>query len=448
MAAVTSPTLRKYLSVGTGIGIVVRGADLEVTAVQARPNGPKILGGLHIENFRERPAAEWGQDYAGFLQKFEASRQAALVIIPRQSVIARLVTLPGVSDADAQAAIAFQLDSLHPFGDDETYSDFQRVAKTDHFVVAIVRRETIDSLTALFAEAGVKLAGITFSGSAFFSSLRLFGAQPAPALLSVLELESGGAPSVEFYAESEAKPFFSTEFEMPVEQAERLVRSETRLAPEVEMCDVMRLLPITNAAPDTWDLSDPGRSRSALGYAAALAAACPHLGQPVNLLPLELRAGSSRLVYVPTLFLTLVLLCLMAAWFYQPRWMDKKYLETLNAEIARVEPKARQLEALDRRIVQSADRIRLLSDFRKQTRADLDLLLETTKLLPPPAFVSNLTISRGEVNITGEIGQAEGMLKKLDGSPMLVGAEFVMPISRGQQGEAFRVKAKREGAAK
>ena len=447
MAELTAPLLRQLFRFGTGAGIVVGESDLQICLARVRPNAARVLATLRIEDFRHRPAAEWGADYAAFLKAHAASHHAALVVLPRHEVIVRIVRLPGVTDEDAPAAIRFQLDALHPFQDEDVVSDFQRAGRSDAFTVAIARRSLIDFYTALFSEAGIQLAGFTFSGGAVFPSSRLFRPHAPGGLLAVTGLRAGTRAPVEIYGESESHPLFSAVFDAPLDRAASLAAAEMRLEPGAEARDLIDILPPWQSAPDTLDFSDAGRSRFAPQWAAALAAACPRLGAPVNLLPVELRANSSRLLYVPTIVLGVILFVLLGALLAEKSWMEQRYTGLLDSEVARLAPRASQVEALDRKIAGSSLRIQQLDHFRRRTRGHLDIILEATQILPPPAFLISIQISPREVTLAGEIEQADTLLKRLDSSPRFVNSEFTMPLARSASGEIFRIRSTREGSS-
>src|SRR6476646_3628180 len=105
--------IRKLLAFGTGAGIEIRGGDLEIAVARVRPFGIEVTGRLTIRGFRERPAAEWGSEYNGFLKACSASHVAATVLLPRQDVIVRQIALPGVASGDLEGAVELQLDTLH-----------------------------------------------------------------------------------------------------------------------------------------------------------------------------------------------------------------------------------------------------------------------------------------------------------------------------------------------
>ena len=219
-----------------------------------------------------------------------------------------------------------------------------------------------------------------------------------------------------------------------------------RLEPEYEVRDLIDLLPAWQSAPESFDFSDAGRSRFAPLWAAALSAACPHLGTPVNLLPVELRSVSSRAAYVPTIALSVILALMVLALFAERAWMDRRYSAQLASEIARLTPRATRVEALDRKMADSSLRIQQLDQFRRRTRAHLDIVLDLTQMLPPPAYLTSLQIGPKEVILAGEIEQADTLLKKLDASPRFAASEFTMPLARSGAGEVFRIRTQREGS--
>ncbi|MCS7043245.1 MAG: hypothetical protein N2036_04665 [Bryobacteraceae bacterium] len=442
MAAVTplleSPALRRALRFGTGVGIAVEGGALEVCLARVRPAAVHLLGQIRIEGFRERPASEWGREYAAFVESHQASHLAAWLVLPRHEVVVRHLRLPGVSDTDAPAAIAFQMDSLHPFGGEEVVHDFQRAGRTASFTVAVAERRIIDSYAALFAEAGIRLAGLTFSGSAVFVSLRL-SAAPSPAgLLAVRVLGDGPEPLTEIYGESPSWPLFSAVSDAPPERAAALAAAEMRLEADARPCGWLEILPPP---------AGPAQPQSPAAWAAALAAACPHLGQPLNLLPPALRASSSRMQYLPTAALAGVLLLLGGALAAESAWADRQYRKALEAEAARLAPAARRVEQLDRELAAAVQRIELLNAFRSRTRAHLDILLELTRMIEPPGMLLSVQITPDQVLLWGESDRADELLKKLEESPRFAGAEFTAPLTRGQSGDIFRIRARREGGA-
>lgn len=447
MAALTHPLLRRALCFGSGTGLDLGARDLRAAIVRVRPSGPALVAETVIHAFRERPAAEWGAELQKFLAAHEAEPLAAIALLPREEVVMRLIALPGLNDDDTSAAIRLQSDTLHPWGDDEdVVTDFQRLPASPFCAVALARRETIDAYTAVFTEAGIKLAGFSLLASAVHRASRIFTPQPAQPRLALAGLAAGISDGVEVYGESEAKPLFSAKFDAGPDRAIALSVAEMRIDMIDEIPDLFHLLPLSTAAPDGADLSDQARSLRAPAYAAALAAASLHLGEPLNLLPSALRRGASKALYVPTLALCVLLAAALAGMAFQGRILERRHMDRLHAEIQRLEPAAKRLEASDRETAAMAQRIQLIDSFRKRAHADLEALKEVNRLLPPPAFVQQLLIESGTVSVAGEADQAEALLKKFDESPLFRDTEFTMPLNRGMSGESFRLRTKRESA--
>jgi len=436
---IRNPELRKWLAIGTGVGLEVGQRDLRVTVARVRPSGVKVLGATVIENFRQRPAAEWGAEYAAFLNRLGAGHLAATVLLPRRDVIVRPLALPGVANRDLAAAIGFQIDALHPYPEEEAAWVWSRLDGSESVLIGIVRRELIAQQVSLFAEAGVKVAAFTFSAAVLYSVLRLLGAPPAGGFLALRETEDG----LEAYGESQARPVFSAEFPASRERAAAMAAAELRLPADSEPLEAAELLPRPKTFPEGFDLS-----LQTLSYAAALAGACPRLALPLNLLPAEHRAAGSRAVYVPTLVLLVLLAAVSAGLAMISPIEDRRYLAALRAEIARLEPEARKAAQLDQAIQATRARARLLDDFRRRSKADLDLLAELTRLLAPPTWLNQLEITRDSVTVAGDAEQAAGLLKLLDESPLLANSEFTMPIARVGQAEAFRIRSLREGGSR
>ena len=435
--------LRKWLAVGTGVGIEISNRDLNITVARVRPSGVRVLGSLTIVNFRDQPAAEWGAVYMNFLRKLGSAYLTATVLLPREEVIVRQVALPGVADRDVAAALNYQIESLHPYAEEDAVYGWSRIRKTPAILVGITRREVLDRYSALFNEAGVKVSAFTFCAATMYAALRLYTTPNADGFVAIGPRPSGdNVEAYEIYGESPARPLFSAALEMPEDRARTLALSELRLAPDAEALPFEAVLPKPLAAPEGDDLS-----RVPLLYATALAGACPRLAQPVNLLPESQRAMRSRWMFVPTIALGSVLLLLAGAAGLSGAYENRRYLSTLDQERTRIEPKAKRAAALQREIAVLRNRAQVLDNFRARSRDDMDALNELTKTLAPPTWLNGLQLTRTQLSITGETDQATPLLKALDGTKQFKRSEFTLPMTRVQGGEAFSIRAAREGVS-
>jgi hypothetical protein len=330
---------RKLLAFGSGVGLEIGATNLEVAVARVRPNRIQVLGRHTIEDYATRPAAEWGAEYARFLKAAGAERLSATVLLPRREVIVRQIALPGVAAKDIEGAIRFQLDTLHPYGEDDVVWGWSPLAYGG-VLVGIVLRSTIERYVALFAEAGVAARSFTFSAAAVHAGIRLNGeGLPSEGFVALSRTATG---AVEVYGESRSRPLFSAEFDLGPERAATLALSELRLAADTATRTLEEMLPKPAINPVQNDLS-----RNALPYATALSGACPRFAPAANVLPAEHRRFNSRAVFIPTMVLAALLLLVAGSMAAYGSWSEKQYLKQINAEIAKLEPLHKRADFLD-----------------------------------------------------------------------------------------------------
>lgn len=432
-----SKDLRKLLAFGSGVGIEIGADALEVIAARVRPSKVEVLGRLLIENYAGRPAAEWGAQYARFLKPLGMGYLSATVLLPRREVIVRQVALPGVAPKDVESAIRFQIDTLHPYGEEDVVWGSSRLAYGS-VLIGIVRREVVDRYRLLFNEAGILVNSFTFSAAAVHAAVRLNGQAGAQGFVALGRTAAGG---VEVYGESQSRPVFSAEFNLPPQRAAGLALAELRLPPDTEALTFEQVLPKPAVNPVENDLS-----RNALPYATALAGACPRLAPSANVLPPEHRRSSSRAILIPTLILAGILLAIAGGMLAWSSYVDRRYLARLNAEIARLDPIAQRAAALDRQVGKTRAQTELLDRFRAQTRLDLDALNELTRIIVPPAWASAINLNRDTVRITGEAPDAAPLVKILDSSSFFENSapDYINRAGNGGAGETFQIHTSRE----
>jgi Tfp pilus assembly protein PilN len=420
--------LKKLLAFGSGVGIQIvgpRGSEsLRICAAKVRPGSSTVRGGFTIEDFPHQPAGQWGTDYAAFVRKLGMKAASAVVVLPRADVIVRPIALPGVADKDLENAVRFQMDGLHPYNEEDVYSSWTRLPGTSQVLVAVARRETVERYAAPLEEAGIKIGGFTCSAAVVYSALRIFGGKPAAELMAV---DQDGP--LEFYGESPSRPVFSATFDTELERAAALAAAELRIDPQSTAIPLATLL---GAEP-------------AVAFAAAMSSACPMHTLAVNLLPEERRQTGSVLRWVPSVAFATIALLLAAGLAMLPGYQKDRTLRSLQAQIREVQPQADRAAKLDKQVATLQQRIQLLDDMRRHTKADIDVLAELTKLLPPPTWLSGTEITTKQVTISGETNQAEPLLRVLDASPLFESSEVQMQV-RTAASELFRIRTNREGA--
>ena len=412
--------MMRWMMYGSGVGIEIEPRELHCAVMKARPAGAETVAKHVIENFAERPATEWGTEYAAFLKQHGLTHAAAVAVLPRNEVTVRLVTLPALTGKDLDAAVRYQVDGLHPYPDDEVAFSYVRLGETGTVLVAMARNEVIERYATLFAEAGVALAGFSVSAATLWGARRIASAGPHEAVLAMAETDG----LIEVYGESQARPVYSAVFsEVSAGRAREVAQAELRLPDETPLTAMYELAP-----------------------AAGLLSAVPRAALALNLLPEAMRRDHSKLWLIPTLALLAVLAVLGGLLAYQWRYENEKLLAKLTREIHAMEPRAADAGKLEKRIESTRAQLLMLENLRGRTRTDLDSLLELTRMLAPPVWAQGFFLSETLVTLTGEAVQSEGLLKQIDESPRFKNSEFIS-VGRGAAGEVFQIRAQRETPA-
>jgi len=470
---------KKLFRIGTGCGIEIRGDDLLVIAAKSRPNGVSVIGRKRLARFRERPPREWGGEYTAFLKDLGLSHLAATVTIPRGDVIVRQIQLPPLKGKDLAAAVQYQIDTLHPFGEDEVYYSFAPLREIDKMGgelpvgVVIAEKLKIDEYADLFEAAGIPVSAFSVAAASFFAVMRVrWDKPPTPFLITDFR-----GDKLEIYGEGTNRPLFSAEFDLSVlapTRALQLAGSDLRLegdeaailavcgerpVPEgaardadsqpgdyfalegeaaFEQRSVSEILPAPLSAPLEFEVR-----RDAAALAVALEAACPRLGWRANLLPEARRKSSSRWMYAPTIVLGSLLCLLLIAFLARGPIQDRAYVAALKAEQARLAATVEKARASAVSIADSRRRIGRLQSLERRTETDMKVLAELSELIPDTAWLRELQIDDGGIQITGEAESAAPLLGRLNDSRYLAEAAFSTSLREGDAGQRFQITAVR-----
>ena len=427
------PFVQKWRSFGSGLGIEIGPSSLFVTLTSVRPNGIHILDSLEILRYRERPAAEWGDDFQNFLTKNKIRHLSATVVLPSADAVSRSLSLPGVPDKELASAVLYQLDGLHPFTEEEAVHSYSRLGAphAGTLSVAIARNSVIEDYATLFDEAGVAVSAFITPAAAIYSALRILQLPPAESFLAILEDERG----LLVYGETPTFPIYCVPFNQDPNRAIASASSQIRLPENAPAARLAALLPHT----EKLQLTPP------LSYAASLAGALPGQALTINLLPSARRTLISPWRWVPTAVLMVLLMSLGLALAYIQDFENHRLLTRLDAEIAKYKIPLANHKSLETQIAETRKKIDYLRTVAAFPRQDLDSLRELTRILPANAFLSRMDISRSTVTLAGEIDQATELLKLLDSSPLFKDSEFSSAPGRSPQGkEMFNIRAARE----
>ncbi len=481
---------------GTSIGIAVRDNHLDVVCLRGRGRSVIVTGFLRVEGFLSRPVAEVAQQYQRFRRDNHALATSALVALPRGAGLVRTLDLPAEVQTELARAIAYQVDSLHPFEEGSVYFDYGMLPEPHassagdgaamaadtqgrrlRAAVALVEKDTLDRLYEWFCRTGMDVAGFTLSTAALYQVLG--GAAPEQRLNGhgarrPLVLVDRRGQALEILGLAADGAFYSKEVaaDAPLRKEVEFCIAELRVNPE-ESPLLLRTGDSDAAPTETAEAAPEGTGfaqarleegllaatpeiRSAefrlrehlVAYAAALPGIerrLPGLAPPPglrwNLLPAEKRIYRSHWAHVAAGALAALALVLFAAWGMTGWVQDRLYASWLNSEINKLAPRVQYLERLDTRQKSLLAKLELLERQRGDIPRKLEAWGELTRLVPHPAWLQNLQFNDSQVMAMGQADSASNILQALSQSVHFQQPEFSTAISKNPEGrEVFQIR--------
>ncbi len=427
--------LQRWLTIGIGIGIEVRGPDLNVFVAKVRPRGAIIIGQLLIRAFDERPPSELKTEYKTFLRQLGVARTGAVLLLPRDDVCCRTIKLPGVKDGLVPSALNFEVDSYYPWRDEVPVWDWVRIRMSSSVLLVMTSRAVVQRYLTLFEQMDIKVSHFTCEPAALYASVHMFGHSRRGAFLVMGEDQGDQV----VYGESDSMPLYSIRLQASFEKARSLAIGQLRASSDIGV------IPLSEAVPATFISAPAGEPFSwSMAYAAALCARTPRFVRTLNLLPRQ--SGWRRLShgYTPTFTLLMLVVLAMGVLISTSSMAETRYYSAISTAIERVQPQARESAELDRKIAILRRRAQTIDTFRMRSKDDLDALSELTQLITPPTWISSFSLTGRGLLVSGQSDQAAALLKIIDASTQFSGSDFSTPVTRDGKLDRFSIRAKRK----
>jgi len=441
------------------VGVDPTDADggLNLVALSQRFRRLTVLGALQLPDAAAEAAPS---KVSAFLARHGVQGARVVACLPRESVLVRFMDLPAEAEKRLAQVVGYQIDSLHPFAEDQVHWDCtvisrQADGKQVRVLVVIAEKSRLRSYCDLLRRVGLKVGSLTLSAACLGALIK--DRIPAVALVACVRgqgLELAGFSQGSLCATRE----------VPIQPkdgaAERFDRELHSVRSVLDPGESAELpLFICGEAPGAFAevltgataLPRPGPrlTQSAdfdLGkYFTALAAAyagIPHPGAAaVNLLPVEERWQPTRGLRGPAYALG-VAAALLGAMVLGHGWIENiRYARALDREIARLEPRAAGVRRESQEASVLVTRAARLEDLRDETWRKLEILRELTHLLPDGTWVDEVQLGEGTVEVFGQSAHAADLVQPLENSRYFTQVEFTSPITRnGQDKEVFRMR--------
>ncbi len=473
---------------GANIGIAIRGKDLEVVCLRGRWRSLVVTGFLRLEDYQARPVAEVAAQYQRFRREHHALATSATVALPRGAGLIRTLELPAEVAPNLAQAVAYQVDSLHPFEEGAVYFDYSLLPRSSapaaggpgaagrlRVAVVLVEKKALDPLYDWLCRAGIDVAAFTLSTAGLYQALAGASGPAAangqagrrPVVLLDQRDETteilGIAPDGAFCSREAPAgapldrevQFCAAELRLKPEEAPRLIFTGSGAAIPIEGGEVTRLeqdvvaLPEVRPATRSAGSGPDFRLREHFpGYAAALAGlerrlpgSAPAAGLRWNLLPAGKRIYRSQWAHAAAYVLAALLVALGAAWLLTAAVQDRLYASWLDGRARALRPRVEQLDKLDSRQKALLARLEVLNGQQQDIARKLEAWQELTRLLPPPGWLQMLHFTENQVVAQGVAESASALLQAVNQSPHFTQAEFVGAISKNNEGrEVFHVR--------
>jgi Tfp pilus assembly protein PilN len=432
------------------VGLALRDGWVDVVAVRMGLRARNVIAAFSVPADDEAATVIRGQ-----LAEAGVRARRAHVGLPRRSVVAKAVELPQVPGADLRGMVGYELERHLPFAPSEAVFDFEVLeagaGRPVRVLLVAAERRSQERIREILRDVGLTPRLVTVS---VHSVARVADdGRHARIFLWV------DASDAELAVVSHGRVVASRAFPLPPdgdtrEQALTAELARTLAAlPEADRAAVAEIV-VDGVPPATVSVdSIPVRGAGAVppdvaapAHASplALAVALERPGRKplvANLLPDELRPRPFPWPLAATAALSLLTVGIGLAMPAVSFVKERRALTALEEQISRLAPEVRRAEELAAEVERARREAATIRAFDDQGVRPLPMLQELTDTMPADAWLTNLSVDRGGLELAGFANAAAQLIPLLEASPSLERVEFTSPVTKGRDREQFRLRA-------
>ncbi len=434
---------------------------------------------FNLESPKEEHETQLISATQSFISRHRIDRKYTLISIPREKVALRFIKLPVATKENLRKVIDYETPRLTPFEKGETYFDYQ-ILKEDkewlYLLIAFVKRAEVDYQLALLQKVGIKPLSIQIPS---VSALNLFHyhGRVKDGIPTILIDVAEPFLEINLLREKEWVESFHLPF-APGERPSKIINllrcsglngetlSKSNFFVYGRGADE-QILSILREAYPIKEIQSPPLHRIHLNKAISNPQKVyASIGLPLsgliktrfdlNLIPLEIRKKVKDIGKPLFVILTAIAIILSITWGVGKYYQYRKAWISINDEIKKMRP---EIDAVEKLQKQRDELIKEVTGFRKIEEGELsknELLREVAQILPPKAWLWNLTYRGKELEISGFADSASDLISLLDRSPLFEKVEFLAPVTKerfrsmvggnpvDQEKERFKIKMKIE----
>jgi Tfp pilus assembly protein PilN len=441
------------------VGLALREGWVDVVAVRMGLRARNVIAAFSVPADDEAATVIRGQ-----LAEAGVRARRAHVGLPRRSVVAKAVELPPVPGADLRGMVGYELERHLPFPPSEAVFDFEVLdagpGQPVRVLLVAAERRSQERIREILRDVGLTPRLVTVS------------------VHSVARVADDGrhgrislwvdASDAELAVVSHGRVVASRAFPLPSdgdarEQALTAELARTLAAlPEADRAAVAEIvvdgvppatvsvdsIPVRAAAAGPPDVAAPAHASP-----LALAVALERPGRKplvANLLPDELRPRPFPWPLAATAALSLLTVGIGLAMPAVSFVKERRALTALEEQISRLAPEVRRAEELAAEVERARREAATIRAFEDQGVRPLPVLQELTDTMPADAWLTNLSVDRGGLELAGFANAASQLIPLLEASPSFERVEFTSPVTKGRDREQFRLRAtwERRGAGR
>jgi Tfp pilus assembly protein PilN len=438
--------LTASLLTGTeGLGVCLDRHGLTLAHLQKTLSGVQVVhyGQLPLESGRIEDLATAFQDYVA---GWGVAGCPVCLAVSADMGFVRQVVFPRAASENLAQVVAYELDRLLPLSADRLFYDFQvqeETATEVHLLLMALPRNRVEDCLQLVTEAGLRPLAVQLAPVAASNAFAGCG-RPMPGSWLLLHL-SDGALELLNLQNGVVHSYYSGRNLGKTELSRTILThighiSDAGATPQtlclygshksdfnvgvlqqhnLEIISPNHLV-ITGFLPET----SPDAALPSVG-AALTCLGNVLLG--INLLPPVERTSVKLGRFSTTAILLVVFLGVFLLWGFSALIHTPVELYRLNRQIAQLTPEATQVKNL---LQESQALAGQMESLRKigQSPDKLKILKDLTQLIPDNTWLSNLRLSKQQLDMSGMSQSASDLIPRLDKSGWLKKTEFASPI--------------------
>lgn len=416
---------------------------------------------------------------ARLVKEKDINAESTWVSLPRNETLLRLISLPATAEENLAEVVRYEVGKYVSFPIEDIIYDYTVVErnsedKTLKLLLAIVRKDTFDRVLSILEKAGLHPLGMEVSTTSLlnlaFSTRNGNGHKPTVALV---QLDKDAFETAWVHkgtlCYSHLATFDKEDVSARAAQIRREVRSGFRAAFSFQQWkgpdgigssaiyltggkEAGELLSAVKDGPDFTlspfpvsqvsthitlpESSIPQTVVPAVGLALRGIQKVPYA---INLIPQILRKKTKKVGLYLSIFLFFVVIGLTVAWGFSSVVKKRLVLHSIEQQIDALKSEVAEIQALHAETQAVEDMMACIVQAGEEGVSHLDILKELSTIVPSSVWLTNLRYRKGSLQLSGYAESASDLIAILDGSSVFHESEFTAPITRGREGESFKI---------